>query len=94
MTLCASSAPWSKRRPLPQCLTFPCLADRVGARTLCLLSMLGGSLSISCSRCAQRSESRGSSAPDQAVASARVPHLCAHCGARTRARRGSSPRVL
>ena len=41
-----------------------------------------------------RSESRGSPAPDQAVASARVPKLCAHGGVRTRARRGSSPRVL
>ena len=40
-----------------------------------------------------RSESRGSLAPDQAVASARVPKLCVHGGARTRARRGSSPLV-
>ena len=40
-----------------------------------------------------RSESRGSLAPDQAVASARVPKLCVHGGARTRAHRGSSPLV-
>ena len=40
-----------------------------------------------------RSESRGSPAPDQAVASARVPKLCVHGGARTRGRRGSSPLV-
>jgi hypothetical protein len=40
-----------------------------------------------------RSESCESSATDQAVASARVPKLCAHGGARTRARRGSTPRV-
>jgi len=40
-----------------------------------------------------RSESRGSLAPDQAVASARVPKLCVHGGARTRAHRGPSPLV-
>eukprot|EP00966_Prymnesium_polylepis_P100018 2315825-Prymnesium_polylepis.1 len=43
-----------------------------------------------------RSESCGSSAPDQAVANAHVPKLCAHGAAAhgTRARRGSNPRVL
>eukprot|EP00966_Prymnesium_polylepis_P249050 5758233-Prymnesium_polylepis.1 len=35
-----------------------------------------------------------SSAPDRGVARSRVPKLCAHGGTRTRARRGSSPRVL
>eukprot|EP00966_Prymnesium_polylepis_P269406 6224162-Prymnesium_polylepis.1 len=60
--------------------------------------MLGGSLSISCSRCALSrcapSESCRSAAPDQGVAKSRVPKLCAHGGTQTRARRGSSPRVL
>eukprot|EP00966_Prymnesium_polylepis_P082256 1905023-Prymnesium_polylepis.1 len=41
-----------------RCLAFLCLADSRRARTFCLLPMLGGSLSISCSSYAQKAADR------------------------------------
>eukprot|EP00966_Prymnesium_polylepis_P231984 5366824-Prymnesium_polylepis.1 len=55
MPLCASLRPLLSRIGT-RCLHFPQprSSRRARARTLCLLPMFGGSLSISCSRCAQK----------------------------------------
>eukprot|EP00966_Prymnesium_polylepis_P055534 1284232-Prymnesium_polylepis.1 len=89
MPLCASL------RPLVE------LAPAASHASISLLASRSNPLLAACHRrpsehlrLEMRSESRGMSVGEQKFASERVSQLCAHGGSQTRARRGSSPRVL